>query len=193
MRRRASGGKPPVLETERLVLRALTPDDAGAVFAYASDPEVTRYVVWETHRTVKDSRAFLNALAERYENEGAAEWGIVYKGDQRLAGSCGIVGLDRDHARAEMGYVISEGYRGRGLVPEAVRALISYGFGRLNLNRLEARCIAENAASARVMEKAGMRYEGTLRQREYIKGAYRDIKLYAILKSEFARGPRRPG
>jgi ribosomal-protein-alanine N-acetyltransferase len=65
----------------------------------------------------------------------------------------------------------------------------------MNLNRVEARCIAENVASARVMEKAGMAYEGTLRQRECIKGAYRDINVYAILKKQYrgARGPLRPG
>ncbi|MDQ4002222.1 MAG: GNAT family N-acetyltransferase, partial [Actinomycetota bacterium] len=73
---------------------------------------------------------------------------------------------------------------GRGLTSEAVRALISFGFEKMNLNRIEVRCIAENVASARVLEKAGMTCEGTLRQREYIKGAYRDIKLYATLKSE---------
>ncbi len=73
-------------------------------------------------------------------------------------------------------------------MPEAVRAMIAFGFESMGLNRMEARCIAENAASARVMEKSGMTYEGTLRQREFIKGVYRDMKLYAILRSEYRRG-----
>ena len=81
--------------------------------------------------------------------------------------------------------MLSREYWGRGLMPEALRAMIAFGFERMGLNRIEARCIAENAASARVMEKVGMTYEGTLRQREFIKGAYRDMKLYAILKSEY--------
>jgi ribosomal-protein-alanine N-acetyltransferase len=63
----------------------------------------------------------------------------------------------------------------------------------MELNRVEARCIAENTASARVMEKAGMSYEGTMREREYIKGAYRDMKLYSILRSEYTTARRRPG
>lgn len=100
-------------------------------------------------------------------------------------GTCGFVNWSLDHARAELGYAIHREYWGQGLVPEAVRAMISFGFEKIGLNRIEARCIAENTASARVMEKAGMSYEGTLRQREFIKGAYRNIKLYAILKSEY--------
>ncbi len=185
----------PTLETERLILRKMTPDDADAVFAYASDPEVSRYTLWETHRSIEDSRAFLELVIQKYENGGEPDWGIVYRGDHRFVGACGLVNWEAEHARAEAGFVLSREYWGRGLMPEAVRAMIRFGFETMNLNRIEARCIAENVASARVMEKAGMAYEGTLRQREYIKGAYRNIKLYAILKKEFrgARVRRRPG
>ena len=175
----------PTLETERLILRKMTPADAKAVFAYASDPEVTRYVIWDTHRTIEDSESFLRSTVERYENAEAADWGIVRKANGRFIGGCGIVEWDLDHARAEMGYVLSREYWGQGLISEAVRAMISFGFERMVLNRIEARCMVENVASARVMEKAEMTYEGTLRKREFIKGAYRDIKLYAILKSEY--------
>jgi [ribosomal protein S5]-alanine N-acetyltransferase len=66
-----------------------------------------------------------------------------------------------------------------------VQAVIRFGFGRMKLNRIQARCIAENTDSARVMEKAGMTYEGTLRESEFIKGAYRDMKIYSILRREF--------
>jgi ribosomal-protein-alanine N-acetyltransferase len=175
----------PTLETERLILRKMAPSDAEAVFAYASDREVTRYVIWETHRTVEDSRAFLEFESSKRESGGEPEWGIVYKGDHCFVGTCGIVSWEPDHARAELGYVLSRDYWGRGLMVEAVRAVISFGFQRMDLNRIEARCTAENVASARVMEKAGMVYEGTLRQREVIKGAYRDVKVYAILRREF--------
>ena len=180
-------GGPPRLETERLILRALTPDDATAVFAYAADPEVARYMVWEAHRSMKDAEAFLELTMGRYESGDAPDWGIVYKGDGRLVGTGGFVGWEREHARAEVGYVLNRVYWGRGLAAEALRAMISFGFARMGLNRIEARCIAENAASARVMEKAGMAYEGTLRQRELLKGAYQDMKLYAILKGEHPR------
>jgi RimJ/RimL family protein N-acetyltransferase len=175
----------PILETERLILRKMTPDDAEAVFAYASDPEVTRYTAWDTHHTIEDSRAFLELVLGKYRSGGEPDWGVVYKDDHRFVGTCGFASWEAGHARAELGYVISRGYWGRGLMPEAVRTIIAFGFEKMNLNRVEARCIAENVASARVMEKAGMTYEGTLRRREFIKGAYRDMKLYAILRSEY--------
>ena len=174
----------PTLETDRLILRKMTPNDAEAVFAYASDPEVTRYVSWETHRSIEDSRTFLDFATSKYESGGEPEWGIVYKGDHRFVGTCGIVSWEPYHARAELGYALSRDYWGRGLMAEAVGAMISFGFERMNLNRMEARCIAENVASARVMEKAGMLYEGMLRQRELIKGEHRDIMIYSILRDE---------
>ena len=175
----------PTLETERLILRKMVLNDAEAVFAYASNSEVSRYTLWETHRSIEDSRAFLEFATQKYENGGEPDWGIVYRGNGWLVGACGLVNWEAEHARAEVGFVLSREYWGRGLMSEAVRAILRFGFERMNLNRIEARCIAENAASARVMEKAGMVYEGTLRQREYIKGTYRDIKLYAILKKGF--------
>jgi [ribosomal protein S5]-alanine N-acetyltransferase len=176
----------PELETERLLLRKMRLDDAEAMFAYASDPEVTRYVLWDTHRSVEDSEEFLRQATEGYERGDFGGWGVVLKDSGAFIGTCGLdTGYAPEHARAELGYVLSREHWGRGLMSEAVREVIRFGFERLELNRMEARCIAANIASARVMEKAGMTYEGTLREREFIKGAYRDMKLYSILKREY--------
>lgn len=176
---------PPELETEQLLLRKMRPDDAGEIFAYASDPEVTRYMRWETHRTIDDSRAYLDLVAGKYEGGGEPDWGIVYKESGRFIGTCGFTEYSPEHSRIELGYVLAKEFWGRGIMPEAVRAMIRFGFEDLGLNRIEARCIAENVASASVMEKAGMSYEGTLRKREVIKGEYRDMKLYSILSDEY--------
>ena len=176
----------PELETERLLLRKMRLDDAEAMFVYASDPEVTRYVLFETHRSVEDSKSFLRLALEGYERGDFGGWGVVLKDSGAFVGTCGMdAGYAPEHARAELGYVLSREHWGRGLMPEAVRAVIRFGFGRMGLNRVQARCIAENVASARVMEKAGMAYEGTLRESEFIKGAYRDMKLYSILRREY--------
>ena len=142
----------PTLETERLILRKITLGDAEAVFAYASDPEVSRYKLWDAHRSIEDSKAFLELVLGKYESGGEPDWGIVYKGDHRFVGTCAILGISADHSRAELGYVIHREYWGRGHVPEAVRAIIRFGSERMGLNRIEARCIAENTASARVHE-----------------------------------------
>jgi [ribosomal protein S5]-alanine N-acetyltransferase len=178
----------PEIETERLLLRRMRLDDAEAMFAYASDPEVTRYVPWDTHHSIEDSESFLTFAIEGYERGDFGGWGVVLKDSGVFIGTCGLdAGYAPEHARAELGYVLSREHWGKGLMLEAVRAVIRFGFGRIGLNRIEARCIAENTASARVMEKAGMTYEGTLREREFIKGAYRDMKLYSILGREYRR------
>jgi ribosomal-protein-alanine N-acetyltransferase len=181
----------PELETERLLLRKMRLSDAEAMFAYASEPEVTRYVLWETHGSIQDSENFLRFSVEGYERGDFGGWGVVLKARGTFIGTCGME-IAPEHSRAELGYVLAREHWGRGLMPEAVRRMIRFCFERMDLNRLEARCFAENTASARVMEKAGMSYEGTLRGREYIKGAYRDMKMYSILRSEYATGPRRP-
>ncbi|HEX2729562.1 MAG TPA: GNAT family N-acetyltransferase, partial [Rubrobacteraceae bacterium] len=134
----------PRLETDRLVLRKMRHEDAEAMFAYASDPEVTRYVVWDTHRTIEDSRAFLELTISSYASGEGLDWGIVYKGDEKFIGTCGFVNRSPEHARAEIGYVISRRYWGRGLTAEAVRAIIQFGFEGIGFNRIEARCIAGN-------------------------------------------------
>jgi len=177
---------PPVLHTDRLLLRPVTLHDAEAVYSYASDPRVTRFMIWETHRSVEDARAFLREVLRAYE-EGGLSWGIVHRADDRFVGTCGLE-VVREHARAELGYVLHRGYWGRGLMPEAVRAVIRHGFEREGMERIQARCAVENAASARVMEKAGMSYEGTLRRYERIGGALRDMKFYAILREEHRPG-----
>ena len=174
----------PELETRRLLLRRMRLDDAEAMYAYASDPEVTRYVLFETHRSIEDSEAFLRLAAEGYERGDFGGWGVVLKDSGAFIGTCGAE-ASPEHARAELGYVLSREHWGKGLMPEAVRAIIRFCFGRLDLNRVQARCMAENTASARVMEKAGMTYEGTLRESEFIKGVYRDMKLYSILRREY--------
>lgn len=175
----------PRLETDRLILRKMRLEDAEAMFAYASDSEVTRYVIWSTHRTVEDSRAFLDLTISNYASGEGLDWGIVYKGDEKFIGTCGFVNHDPEHSRAEIGYVLARRYWGRSLAPEAVRAMIRFGFEHMDLNRIEARCIAGNTASARVMEKARMTYEGTLREREKIQGKLRDMKMYSVLRREY--------
>jgi ribosomal-protein-alanine N-acetyltransferase len=178
----------PEIETQRLLLRKMRLDDAEAMFAYASDPAVARHVLWETHRSIEDSESFLRLAIEGYERGDFGGWGVILKDSGAFIGTCGLdAGYAPEHARAELGYVLSREYWGKGLMPEAVRAIIAFGFARVDLNRIEARCIAANLASARVMEKAGMTYEGTLREREFIKGAYRDMKLYSILRREYHR------
>lgn len=175
----------PILETERLLLRSLSLDDAEDLFEYASDPDVSRYNTWTVHKSLDDSKRFLNAIVERYKNHELAGWGIVHKTDKKLIGTCGLSSWIQDQRRAEIGYALSRKYWGKGYMPEAVRPVIAFGFRMMKLNRIEGKCIILNTASARVMEKVGMKFEGVLRQHLFTKGSFYDVKMYSILREEW--------
>jgi len=178
-------GDLPVLETQRLLLRRLTMGDVPDVFAYASDPEVARFVTWEAHQTIDDSRRFLEWVAEQYVTFQVAPWGVVHKGDRKIIGTCGYMWWRPRHARAEIAYAIGRPYWNQELTTEAVREVIRFGFDRMSLNRIEARCMVEHPASERVMQKVGMAFEGILREQMFVKGRYDDLKLYSVLRKEY--------
>jgi len=175
----------PTLVTARLILRKMTLDDAEDMFAYASDQEVTKHVTWEPHITIEDSRAFLLDVLERYEKRLPANWGVELKATAQLVGTCGFMSWFSDHRRAEIGFALGHRYWGQGLMTEAVRQVIHWGFNECNLNRIEGECKPENVRSARVMEKCGMTLEGVLRQSVFAKGQYHDLRLYSILRQEW--------
>ena len=87
--------------------------------------------------------------------------------------------------RAELYYVLAQNYWGRGYMTEAVEAVLGFGFGVMHLNRIDGVCWVENTASARVLEKVGMQFEGILRQFIFVKGAFRDLRWYSILHNEY--------
>lgn len=178
-------GDLPPLQTKRLLLRRMGLGDAEDLFSYASDPEVTRYVVWETHCSLADSLAFLACTEEQYRKKEVSPWGMVLRESGRLIGAIGFIDWLPPHARAEIGYALGRQWWGRGLMSEAARAALRFGFERMQLNRIQARCYLANTASARVMEKVGMTFEGIIREQLYEKGAFRDLKLYSILRREF--------
>jgi len=103
-----------------------------------------------------------------------------------VVGACALH-CDPGNARAELGYVLGRDYWGRGLVPEAVLAVLRFAFTQTQLNRIEAFCLVEHSSSARVLEKCGFRFEGVQRERELIKGRFADMKCYAMLRGDFAK------
>jgi [ribosomal protein S5]-alanine N-acetyltransferase len=180
------------LKTDRLLLRQLSMDDAADVFAYASDPEVTKYTSWSTHQAIADSEKFLDTVITNHFIGQSMGWGIVHKRDQKLIGTCGFASWDCNHARAEIGYVLSRQYWGQGYMTEAVKAVITFGFHAIMLNRIQATCMVDNLSSARVLQKVGMQYEGTLQEYAFVRDRYFDLKLYAIIKpkTDFPFDPR---
>ena len=177
----------PELATPRLRLRKLTMRDAGDIYRYSRDPEVARHVLWDAHRSIGESRAYLRYMIRRYRAHEPASWGIEYTANRQIIGTIGFMWIQQDNASAEVGYSLAREYWNRGLMTEALQAVIQYGFDGMNLNRIEAQHETTNPASGAVMRKCHMQKEGTLRSRLFNKGRYVDVDLYAILRRDFNR------
>ena len=172
--------------TDRLYLRDFVAEDWTAVFAYQSDPRYLRYYRWTKRYEVevqKFVQIFLNhQVAEpRYKYQFA----VVLRENGHLIGNCGVRKESADSLIADMGYEIDPNQWGQGYATEAATAVLEFGFTELRVHRIWANAISENLGSRRVLEKIGMRYEGTLRENEWMKGRWWDTVLYGILEQEW--------
>lgn len=177
----------PDLVTPRLRLRRLTMRDAQDIYRYSRDPDVARHVLWEAHRSIGDSRAYLRYMLRRYRGHEPASWGIEWAETGRIIGTIGFMWIQQENSAAEVGYSLAKEFWNRGIMTEALNAVLRYGFDTLNLNRIEAQHEVTNPASGAVMRKCHMLREGTLRSRLFNKGRYVDVDLYAILRKDFLR------
>lgn len=177
------------LLTDRLLLRDFVKADWRAVHEYASDPDVVRYMPWGPN-SVDETKAFVSrALAgQREAPRTKHELAVILREQGRLIGGCGIRVSAPSDRRADMGYCLHREFWGAGYATEAAVALLEFGFGRLGLHRIVATCDVDNAASARVLEKIGMRREAAFREDSLMRGDWRDSYLYAILEDEWRAG-----
>lgn len=175
----------PTLTTPRLVLRRFQLGDLRDVWAYASDPEVSRWVLWDTHRSLDDTRSFLRWTLEAYQSPEPSAWAIVSREDGHVVGSIGFAQWTPAHGRAEVGYVLARRLWGRGLMTEATAEVLRWGFVGLGLHKIVAHCHVDNVASRRVLSRAGMKYEGTLHAHLFVKGAFWDVDVFGLTASSF--------
>ena len=174
------------IETERLILRPFTMEDAEAMYRnWASDDLVTRYVTWPTHESVEITRAVLADWTSHYGEKDHYKWAIVLKenGPEPI-GDISAHGIRENTLCATMGYCMSRAHWGKGVMTEALKAVIDFFFDEVGFNRVAADHDIENPASGRVMEKAGMRFEGTARQGGRNNRGIVDICHWAILKED---------
>lgn len=176
----------PTLETDRLLVRPMRQEDVDDLFAYTQDEETARYVTWNANQTVDQAQQFLTHVLSNYEQGKQAPWAIEWKATGQMVGTIDFIHLLLDeNKQAELGYALSRQFWGKGIVTEAVERVLDFGFEALQLERIQARCMEPNIGSARVMEKVGMTYEGTLRRLIFIKGTFHDVKMYSILREEY--------
>ena len=180
----------PELETEDLILRKPRMRDAKDIFRYASDEEVARYVLWEPHRRLSETRMFVRSLRSRCRAGWPSSWVVVLRETGTVIGTIGFVWYSSENNSAELGYSFSREHWNHGYATQALKAVTDTLFRSLPLNRLEAQHDVRNPASGRVMQKSGFVWEGTLRGRILNKGEYVDTALYAFLRSDWESAQR---
>ncbi len=173
--------RPPVLTTERLVLRGIVPEDAADLFAFRSDQVEQRYND-PPLRTLGEAHDLIRRLDRERREYGAQHWGVTLVGGDRVVGLLGYNEIVTEHRRASLGYDLARRLWGRGLATEALTAVLGHGFDTLGLNRVEAHTDAANASSIRLLRRLGFWQEGTFHDRFREDDGYHDIALYVLLR-----------
>lgn len=176
-----------LLETGRLILKGLSPDDMKYIFENCPEPEIKNIL---GHRTDEDYQKEKNKYKNGYSsyNRSFMLFLMIDKATGANIGRCGIHNWNAEHRRAEIGYVMEEeNYKRKGLMTEALGAVIEYGFNKINLHRMEALVGAGNIPSLRLMEKYNFVKEGLLRQHYYTGGQYQDSVVFSKLYEEYAK------
>jgi [ribosomal protein S5]-alanine N-acetyltransferase len=175
----------PTLRTERLILRSFRPGDGPAVERYAGAREVAATTLHIAHPyPAGGGELWIATHGPAWETGARMTCALTRPDDDEPFGAVGL-SLTREHARGELGYWIAVHEWGRGYATEASRALVEYGFAALGLHRIQARHLARNPSSGRVMEKLGMRREGVARDWALKDGRFEDIVMWAVLVDEF--------
>jgi RimJ/RimL family protein N-acetyltransferase len=175
------------LETDRLFLRPFVAEDFEALLAIHSQAEVVRYLYWEP-MSESDVRAALERkigqTAIRAERENLS-LGVVLKATSELIGDCTLFYLSSLHRQGEIGFAFHPDHHGRGYATEAARLLLRLAFEELDLHRVIGRLEARNTASARLLERLGMRQEAHLVENEFVKGEWQSELVFALLAREW--------
>lgn len=181
-----------VIETKNLVLRPFEHKDIEAVYKnWTSDPEVTQYLTWNSHKSLEDSEQYVYECITNYnEHENFYNWAIVLKEIDEPIGSIGAVNVDDFSEKVEVGYCIGRNWWNKGIMTEALGAVIDYFFNEIGTNRIEAKHDIVNVASGKVMIHCGLKYEGRQKQSQRNNRGLIDVDLYGLISSDYRRRSR---
>lgn len=172
------------IETERLLLRKFEMKDASSMYNnWANDDEVTKYITWSSHKNIEESKSFISEIINKY-TENKYQWAIELKENKEVIGDISAPRIFENIETVEMGYVLGRKYWNKGIVTEALKALIQFFFKEVGVNRIEAKHDINNPASGEVMKKCGMQFEGILRQAGKNNTGICDLAVYSILKDD---------
>ncbi len=171
----------PMLTTERLILRQLEHADAPEMFIYRSSEEIMKYICRPRAKTEEDALQLIIRINDLIQKTEVLNWGITLKESNKVIGTIGYVNFKKEHYRAEIGYLLSIDYQRKGIMQEAISAVLEYGFNTLKLHSVEAIVAPENEASIALLEKNHFKREGYFREDFYFEGKFLDSVVYSLL------------
>ena len=173
----------PELKTGRLLLRKLETTDANEMFFLRSNENVLRYIGREPTKTITEADEFINKINKAVDDNESILWGIVFLSEpSTIIGTICLWNFKKEHYRGEIGYILHPDHWRKGIMKEAINAVVDYGFTVLDLHSIEALLDPENIASSAVLESTGFIKEGHLKESIYFKGGFRDEAIYSRLK-----------
>lgn len=174
------------LETDRLILRRFVVEDVQAAYRnWTSDDRTTEFLRWPTHRSVDVTDGILRHWVAEYARPDFYQWVIEPRDVGEAIGTISSVGMNEKAGAVEIGYCIGSPWWGRGYVTEAMAAVMAFFFDEVGVNRVEASFDPNNPGSGRVMQKCGLKYEGTRRQADFNNRGIVDSALYGMLAAEW--------
>ncbi len=183
---------PIIIESERLIVRPVAEGDLEALMLVNGNDEATRFLPYASWRSLADARAWFERMSAMGASGQSIQYVLTDKATGLAIGTCLLFRYEEPSARAELGYVLSRAHWGRGIMREALMAVIGCAFGEYALRRIEAEVDPLNRASSRLLEGLGFTREGQLRKRWVDKGAAHDTLIYGLLKDEWNPRPATP-
>jgi ribosomal-protein-alanine N-acetyltransferase len=175
----------PTLETRRLILRKILPQDEDDMYEYSRDPETSKYLLWEPHASRSYTRAHIRYLQDAYNRASFFDWALIEKESGKMIGTCGFTEIYEREKRAEVGYVIAPQFHRRGFAPEALERVMEYGYNTLGLIKLSGRFMEDNEASRKILERFGFSDDTTKSESIYKRGKKQRILTYSLTKEEY--------
>ena len=176
----------PELETQNLVLREIADTDAADLLRIHGDAEHMRWFGSNPLKDIEGARNLIQMFAKwREEPASGTRWGIQLRSTPGLIGTCGLFRWNRSWRTCGVGYEISPLYQGRGYMKEALAVVFAWGFGEMELNRVEAQVHPDNRASLALLRRFGLVEEACLREVGYWAGLHHDLMLHSLLKREW--------
>jgi ribosomal-protein-alanine N-acetyltransferase len=171
----------PNLETERLFLRRVNNSDVKEILQLRSDPETIKYIPRPLLKNTEDALEHIANIDAKIATQEGINWAITLKGSQKLIGIIGHYRISPENYRSEIGYMLLPQFRGKQIIPEAIKKLVKYGFEEMKLHSIEAIIDPANLASEKVLQKNGFKKEAHLKENEFYEGRFLDTVIYSLL------------